>query len=203
MAPTTSTTTATPTTAPTKKTWWITTTLVLIAAVALAIWLGYRIGRQINANTPAPAEAAPAIVAIAVEPTSTSVLVTPTTTPTTTVLVTTDEVRHRHINPGASKLDPGESINGGHIVVEGVDYQFVDDKLIVVTNNSGRPLSFSSTDGVGWTNSVDPASVVNIRFTQGCDANGCSKVLWIDWTTCGPKVYIVTPGDDPKLVTSW
>ncbi|MCX6727054.1 MAG: hypothetical protein NTY75_04610 [Candidatus Shapirobacteria bacterium] len=109
----------------------------------------------------------------------------------------TFEVKCEHKNAGKFFLPAGYSVNGGHVWVNGQEFLFVDDKVVVVTNNSNGPVEISSTDGVGMCNDVDFSRQVTMRFSEGCDQNGCSAVLWVNVDKDG-KITSKTINKDPQ-----
>jgi len=103
----------------------------------------------------------------------------------------TFEVQCHHQNAGKFSLLSGYSINGGHVWVKGVEYLFVDDRVVVVTNNSDKDVEVNSTDGVGVCNDTNYDRQVKIRLSEGCDSNGCSEVKWINITNDGVKIQVI------------
>ncbi|MFA6602967.1 MAG: hypothetical protein WCT01_04155 [Candidatus Shapirobacteria bacterium] len=116
---------------------------------------------------------------------------TPAPAPTSPVDDGSGEFRCTHVNPGRFMLRPGESANGGHIIIGKQDFLYVDDKIVVVTNDSSENVEIDSTDGVGVCNSTDKGLTVDMRFREGCDPDGCGAVLWVKITDSGIAEEVV------------
>lgn len=109
---------------------------------------------------------------------------------------TEGEIQCHHVNGGIpAELKPGENANAGQVYVGDKAYEFVDDKVVVVTNNSEKPVKLNSTDGMGICTTSDYRLAVIVRFAQGCDSNGCSSVKWINVTNSGTDVKVVNEAD--------
>jgi hypothetical protein len=141
-------------------------------------------GLPTQAPTASAADYATA-TAMAIPPTPTATLA-PTAAPVVTEAPASNEVTCRHENSGEFVLNPGESMNGGHLFAfisgKWMEWEFVDNKTIVVRNNSDSPIRVNSTDGAGVCTSSGEDQVFN-RFSEGCDATGCGEVKDVNITS--------------------
>lgn len=107
------------------------------------------------------------------------------------------EISCTHVNGGVqTTLNPGFSANGGHMSILGAngkwqDFLFVDDKVVVFRNTSSSPVQINSTDGFGLCSSSDFRLQTVVRFSEGCDSNGCSQVQDVEITDNGLKSYVI------------
>ncbi|KKR67199.1 MAG: hypothetical protein UU09_C0036G0003 [Microgenomates group bacterium GW2011_GWA2_40_6] len=105
------------------------------------------------------------------------------------------EVRCEHKNAGEFDLLPGSSVNGGHVFayVNGSwhEWQYVDNKVVVLRNNSETTIRVNSTDGLGLCNSASLDEVYK-RFAEGCDETGCGAVMDINITSVNAEPTITT-----------
>ncbi len=173
------------------RTWVKVASVVAIVGVLVFCCLSSTIGsfllgkRAVAVETKAP-------LAATSRPTA-----TPTPTPTPVLEPETAETEpeacvlgHRE---GSFELQPNQAANGGHVFVNGEEFLFVDDRVVVVTNHSQNAVLIDSTDGAGIERiAPECPDPVQKRFTQGCDPDGCGQVLWVNITNSGVITTVVT-----------
>ncbi len=139
---------------------------------------------------------------------------TPTRTPEATANPTVapakeaeKEIHTWSVKPGINyALEPGLTANGGHLQIRDQDGNILSNypnetNQVIVIRNTGKATLFvyAPADGMGITNSTDPEIMVNDRLEinggEGCDDNGCGKVVdvYVDKNGKLVKRVVISP----------
>lgn len=89
-------------------------------------------------------------------------------------------------------LEPGHSVNGGRINVNGTLYGGKDGQIVVLTNNSTKRVQFSCPAGCGWEDTTDQDFAVKGELKRGCSSTGCDSVLHVNISNSGVSTETLT-----------